>query len=86
MAYVPPDQLPVAQLLQPIKRWTPGRKDALLLAVVKGELSAEKAREVHGISEAEWDDWIERFRYGRGGQKVTLPRPAFDSFGRTTRR
>ena len=58
--------------LQPVGRWTPGRKDELVLAVRRGELTAGQVVEAHAITWDEWRTWNERHdRYGRRGLAVT---------------
>lgn len=61
--------------LRPVLRWTPGRKDELLLAVQRGELTAAQITRAHGISWEEWEAWrAQADQHGRGGLKVTANR------------
>ncbi|KQV66598.1 DUF1153 domain-containing protein [Caulobacter sp. Root343] len=58
--------------LLPVARWTPARKDELLLAERRGELSADQITRAHKISPEEWESWrAHADRYGRKGLKVT---------------
>ena len=44
-----------------IQRWTTKRKAALVLSIIKGEMSIQQAARQHGITVAELEDWKERF-------------------------
>lgn len=65
----------IDERLRPVKRWTPSRKDELLLAVQRGELTASQVTRAHSISWEEWDAWRALAdQHGRGGLKVTANR------------
>jgi len=65
----------MGKLLSPnIKRWTSGRKAAVVTAVKSGVISREKACSIYQLSEEELRTWERAFdRYGRPGLRaVTL--------------
>jgi transposase-like protein len=43
------------------QRWTAKRRTALVLSILKGEISAAEAARKHGLKVAEVEDWRERF-------------------------
>ncbi len=47
-----------------VQRWTAKRRSALVLRIIKGETSVQEAARRHGLTVAEVEDWIERFRLG----------------------
>jgi transposase-like protein len=62
MPYVPhraPPPSPL-HLLTPVRRWTPGRKAAVVLAVRKGELTLYEVLKAHGLSAEEFHGWDKR--------------------------
>lgn len=48
----------------PIERWTAKRRVALVVSILKGELSVAEAARRHGLTVAEIEDWRERFLLG----------------------
>ena len=44
-----------------IQRWTARRRTALVLAVLKGEMTAEEVAHRHGLTASEVEDWKLRF-------------------------
>jgi len=44
-----------------LQRWTSKRRAALVLSILKGETSVQKAARKHGLTVAEIEDWRERF-------------------------
>jgi len=64
-SYVPPSPL---KLLAPVRRWTAGRKAALVLAVRKGDLHLYEVLKAHNLSAAEFFTWDKRHRtHGQQG-------------------
>lgn len=63
---------PAPDLLAPVVRWSPNRKQRLVEAVAAGEIGRDEALARHGISSAEFDRWAELTRdRGMRGLKVT---------------
>lgn len=57
--------------LDPVTRWTPARKDELVLGVRRGELTESQVVNAHGLSWEEWRSWNDRHdRHGRRGLSV----------------
>lgn len=44
-----------------IQRWTARRRTALVLGILKGEMTAEEVARRHGLAVSEVDDWRQRF-------------------------
>ena len=44
-----------------VKRWTAKRKAALVLSILRGEISVQEAARKHGLTVAEVEDWKEKF-------------------------
>jgi len=44
-----------------IQRWTARRRAALVLSILKGEMTAEEVARRHGLSVSEVEDWKQRF-------------------------
>ncbi len=44
-----------------IQRWTARRRTALVLSILKGEMTAEEVARRHGLTVSEVDDWKQRF-------------------------
>ncbi|MEH0194532.1 DUF1153 domain-containing protein [Caulobacter sp. CCNWLY153] len=68
-----------AQLLAPVRRWTGARKEAVVLAVRRRQLTLGQVMQAHGLSLDEYQAWQRDFlRHGRIGLAVThmqaLPR------------
>jgi hypothetical protein len=47
-----------------VLRWRTKRKSALLLSIIKGETSIQKAARQHALTIAEIEDWKQRFFLG----------------------
>ncbi len=46
------------------KRWTAKRRAALVVEILRGDLSVAEAARRHGLTVAEVEEWRERFRAG----------------------
>jgi transposase-like protein len=58
--------------LAPVRRWTPGRKDELLVAIRRRDVTIEQVCAVHDLSLDEVQGWMRRQRrHGRKGLSVT---------------
>jgi transposase-like protein len=57
-----------------IQRWTAKRRSALVLSILRGELSAQEAARRHGLTVAEVEDWTERFLLGAENALRSRPR------------
>jgi len=57
-----------AQLLTPVLRWTPGRKQRLIAAIAAGIVTAADVCGAHDLSPAEIEAWQAAYR--RGGPKA----------------
>ena len=44
-----------------VQRWTPKRRTALVVSIIKGETSQQEAARKHGLTVAEVEEWRERF-------------------------
>ena len=44
-----------------IQRWTARRRTALVLSILKGEMTAEEVARRHGLAVSEVEDWKQRF-------------------------
>ena len=44
-----------------VKRWTAKRKAALVLSILRGEISAQEAARKHGLTVAEVEEWKDKF-------------------------
>lgn len=54
-----------------VTRWTPGRKEEVVAAIRRGELTRERALELHELSADELATWEARFAaHGRPGLSV----------------
>jgi transposase-like protein len=47
-----------------INRWSPQRKEAIVTAIKKGEISFEQAYQIHGLSEEELTTWQDKISQG----------------------
>ena len=47
-----------------IERWTAKRRVAVVVSILKGEMSAAEAARKHGLTVAEVEDWRDRFLLG----------------------
>ncbi len=56
------------------KRWTAKRRAALVLDLLRGEVSVAEAARKHGLTVAELEDWRERFL--SGAENALRSRPA----------
>lgn len=56
------------------KRWTAKRRAALVLDLLRGEVSVAEAARKHGLTIAELEDWRERFL--SGAENALRSRPA----------
>jgi len=56
-----------------VQRWTAKRRVALVLSIVKGEISVAEAARRHGLLVAEVEEWQERFLLG--GENALRSRP-----------
>jgi len=58
--------------LAPVRRWTPGRKDELLVAIRRRDVTLAQACATHDLSLVEVRGWMRRQRqHGRKGLSVT---------------
>jgi transposase-like protein len=46
------------------KRWTAKRRSALIIEILRGDLSVDEAARRHGLTVAEVEEWRERFLAG----------------------
>ena len=46
------------------QRWTTKRKSALVLSIMKGEISSQEAARQNGLTVAEIEEWKDRFLLG----------------------
>jgi hypothetical protein len=68
-----PRFLPVQLPAPPVKRWTPGKKLAVVEAFRLNELTAEEAYRRYEITQAELSEWqVAVERHGKGGLKASL--------------
>lgn len=63
----------VSESAEPIERWTPRRRDALVVSILKGETSVAEAARQHGLTVAEVEDWREKFLLGAENALRTRP-------------
>ncbi len=56
------------------KRWTAKRRAALVIDLLRGEVSVAEAARTHGLTVAELEDWRERFL--PGAENALRSRPA----------
>lgn len=61
---------------QEVQRWTAKRRQALVLSLLKGELTVAEAARKHGLKVAEVEDWRERFL--AGSENALRSRPKDD--------
>lgn len=62
---------PLDPRLEPVSRWTPARKDELVLAVRRGELTEDQVIAAHRLERDEWQSWMARQdRHGRAGLSI----------------
>jgi hypothetical protein len=54
------EQIPTATTQDDIQRWTARRRIALVLSILKGEVTAEESARRHGLAISEIEDWKER--------------------------
>jgi transposase-like protein len=47
-----------------VQRWTAKRRSALVLSILRGDLSVQEAARQHGLTVAEIEDWRDRFLSG----------------------
>lgn len=58
--------------LAPVARWTPARKDELLVAIRHGDVTIEQVCAAHDLSHDEVQGWLRRQRvHGQKGLSVT---------------
>lgn len=53
-----------AEAAEPIERWTTKRRVALVVSLLKGEISVAEAARQHGLTVAEVEAWREKFLLG----------------------
>ena len=58
------------------KRWTAKRRSALVLEILRGDLSVAEAARKHGLTVAEIEEWRERFL--SGAENALRSRPLDD--------
>ena len=61
---------------EPQKRWTAKRRSALVLEILRGEISSAEAARRHGLTVAEVEEWRERFL--SGAENALRSRPLGD--------
>ncbi len=49
---------------EPIERWTAKRRVALVVSILKGEISVAETAWTHGLTVAEVEEWREKFLLG----------------------
>jgi transposase-like protein len=64
----------MVDLPEEIQRWTAKRRTALVLSLLRGEVSAQEAARQHGLTVAEVEDWKERFLSGAENALRSRPR------------
>jgi len=57
-----------------IQRWTAKRRSALVISILRGEISAQEAARQHGLTVAEVADWREKFLSGAENALRSKPR------------
>lgn len=57
-----------------IQRWTAKRRAALVVSILRGEVSAQEAARQHGLTVAEVEDWKEKFLAGAENALRSKPR------------
>lgn len=57
--------------LQPVSRWTPARKASVMVAIFLGQITADQACDVHGLTVDELESWkVRHRRHGQVGLSV----------------
>ena len=59
---------------QDTQRWTAKRKGALVLSILKGEISIQEAARTHGLTIGEIEDWKDKFLAGAENALRSRPR------------
>lgn len=59
---------------EPIERWTVKRQMALVVSILKSEISVAEAARTHGLRVAEVEDWREKFLLGAQNALRSRPR------------
>ena len=60
-----------------VKRWTARRRSALILSILRGEVSTQEAARKHGLTVKELEEWKERFL--SGAENALRSRPPDDA-------
>lgn len=63
-----------AEAIEPIERWTAKRRVALVVSILKGEISVAEAARQHGLRVAEVEDWRAKFLLGAENALRTRPK------------
>ncbi|MEM9114352.1 MAG: DUF1153 domain-containing protein [Myxococcota bacterium] len=64
----------VADVPDKVERWTSGRRVALVLSVLKGEISVQEAARKYALRVAEIEDWKDKFLSGANNALRSRPR------------
>jgi transposase-like protein len=64
----------VADVPDKVERWTAGRRVALVLSILKGEISVQEAARKHALRVAEIEDWKDKFLSGANNALRSRPR------------
>ncbi len=59
---------------QDTQRWTIKRKSALVLGILKGDISIQEATRTHGLTMGEIEDWKDNFLLGAENALRSRPR------------
>ena len=59
---------------EPMERWTAKRRVALVVSILKGEISVAEAARTHALTVAEVEDWREKFLLGAENALRSRPR------------
>jgi transposase-like protein len=59
---------------EPQNRWTAKRRSALVLQILRGDVSVAEAARTHGVTVAELENWRDRFL--TGAENALRSRPA----------
>lgn len=62
------------ELPDDVQRWTAKRRAALVVSILKGEVSVPEAARKHGLKVAEVEEWQERFLLGAENALRSRPR------------
>src|SRR5680860_221551 len=61
------------ELPEEVQRWTAKRRSALIVSIIRGETSVQKAARRHGLTVAKVEDWREKLL--SAAENALRPRP-----------